>query len=59
MELLKGFSSCVDFPASPMTLELFKLNPEAKVILGIRYLWPMRHGPCLMAAWAMPNGSFL
>ena len=52
MELLKGFPSCVDFPAAPMTLELFKLNPEAKVILGIRYLWPIDHGP-------MTNGSFL
>ena len=38
MELLKGYPSCVDFPAAPMTVELFKLNPEAKVILGIRYL---------------------
>ena len=38
MKLLKGFHSCVDFPAAPMTVELFKLNPDAKVILGIRYL---------------------
>ena len=37
MELLKGFNSSVDFPAAPMTVELFKLNPDAKVILGIRY----------------------
>jgi len=36
MKLLNGYHSCVDLPAAPMTVELFKLNPDAKVILGIR-----------------------
>lgn len=36
MNLLDGFHSCVDLPAAPMAIELFKLNPNAKVILGIR-----------------------
>ena len=33
MELMEGYNSCVDFPSSSMTEELFKLNPNAKVIL--------------------------
>ena len=36
MELLKGYSASVDFPASSMALELFALNPNAKVVLSVR-----------------------
>ena len=33
---IKGYNSCVDFPSSSMTEELFQLNPDAKVILSLR-----------------------
>ena len=36
MELMEGYNSCVDFPSSSMTEELFQLNPDAKVILSLR-----------------------
>lgn len=36
MELLKGYKAAVDFPASSMAVELFALNPNAKVILSVR-----------------------
>ena len=36
MELMKGYNSCVDFPSSSLAVELFRKNPNSKIILGIR-----------------------